>query len=467
MRTQKPKFPKPPAPRALQHPPFRESEKKEEPADEIAQLKQQLEKELEEVRALKAKLQQGAALPRRSPLAGKKDFRDLSREDKIKVAFDHLENLHRPNGGYIAAPAEGRAEGDSYAVYWLRDIMYAGYANEYLGRFEELKNSYSLVLQIFEKSKHRIKEGTRKCPDIRTDKGAVVHARVDPTTLGEITHNWGHHQLDIFGLFLYKTGDLIKKGFNIIKTQHDRDLIQALIPYLYTVRWYEEPDFGVWEEGPELHSSSIGSALAGLTMWFDDGHYQGKYYVRKQPLSWLVVVPERYLLHGREALDALLPRESASRPYDFAQLSLIWPYKIVQDRQAEEILANVENFLVREHGVVRYPGDRYYNADPASPLGNEAQWPLGLCWLSIVHSKLAEKAFSSGNNGKGMHHTQKSVEYLQRLDEAARPDGGLPELYSAGKPNKHSPLAWAMSFYIVAQQNLLNLMRDHRLSEPR
>ncbi len=416
-------------------------------------LREQLEKELAEVRALKAKLQREA---------GVASFVDLPREEKIKVAFEHLESLHRPNGGYIASCADGKEGGDNYAVYWLRDIMYASYANEYLGRFEELKKSYSLVLQIFEKSKHRIKEGTRKCPDIRTDKGAVVHARVDPTTLAEITANWGHHQLDIFGLFLYKTGDLIKKGFNIIKTQHDRDLIQALVFYLDTVMWHQEPDFGVWEEGPEQHSSSIGSVLAGLTMWFDEGYYQAKYYVRKQPLSWLVVVPEHYLKRGRVALDALLPRESASRPYDFSQLSLIWPYKIANEKQTQEILANVETNLVRPYGVARYPGDLYYNANPTSPFGNEAQWPLGFCWLSIVHSKLAEKALVAGNRSVGEEHFKKSVDYLQRVDAVAREDGALPELYSNGKPNQNTPLAWAMSFYIVAQQNLLNLTRNFR-----
>ncbi|MFQ5737288.1 MAG: hypothetical protein ACE5GY_10585, partial [Thermodesulfobacteriota bacterium] len=164
---------------------------------------------------------------------------------------------------------------------------------------------------------------------------------------------------------------------------------------------------------------------------------------------------QEFIEHGRRALDELLPNESASRPYDLAQLSLIWPYSIVSEAQAARILENIEGNLVGTHGLVRYPGDLYYNADASKPVGNEAQWPLGFAWLSIVYSQMAVKAIEMGAVFSPLsEYIEKSGMYLERLESLMTDEGMVPELYTAGKANWNVPLAWAQSFYIVARQNL-------------
>ena len=67
------------------------------------------------------------------------DFHQLALEERIKVSYLNLERMRRPNGGYVASPysAEDSA-GDAYNVYWIRDIMYATYANEYLGCYDKM-----------------------------------------------------------------------------------------------------------------------------------------------------------------------------------------------------------------------------------------------------------------------------------------------------------------------------------------
>jgi phosphorylase kinase alpha/beta subunit len=284
----------------------------------------------------------------------------------------------------------------------------------------------------------------------------VIHSRINPLTLEEITNEWGHHQLDILGLFLYKTGDLIKKGHNVISTDQAETMIllRDILLYLTTVRWHTDPDFGVWEEGPEVHSSSVGSVLAGFTMWHDDGYYHHK-YGNQIPLYGYLAVPQEFLEAGSAALERLLPRESSGRPYDLAQLSLIWPYAILSDAQAARILANIEERLVRGRGVIRYEGDLYFNSDPSSPVGNEAEWPLGFAWLSIVYSKMAQRALQEGSIfGVPTDLVERSGMYLKRLEEVMTPDGKVPELYTGSVPNRNVPLAWAQSFYVVAHQSL-------------
>ena len=383
---------------------------------------------------------------------------NLTRTEKLKVAYRHLEALRQINGGYVASSYDGTEGGDPYDVFWLRDIMYATYANEYIGAYDKMIESYRLIIRIFHKYRHKITSGARKRHYLGSCADDVIHTRINPVTLEEITNEWGHHQLDIFGLFLYKTGDLIKKGHNVIATDSAETMIMLrdIILYLTTTRWYSDPDFGVWEEGPEVHSSSIGSVLAGFTMWHDDDHYRHK-YKNQIPIYQHLPVPQEFIEKGREALDKLLPAESESRPYDMIQLSLIWPYAIVSDDQAKQILENIETNLVKEYGVIRYPGDLYYNADPENPVGNEATWPMGFAWLSIIYSKMAQKIVKTGTDAvinPPCDFIEKSEEYLRMCEAVMTEDGKVPELYTEEKPNHNLPLAWAQSLYVVARQNI-------------
>lgn len=383
-------------------------------------------------------------------------FKDLSVKDKLLVAYKHLENLRQMNGGYIASEYCGDKGGDRYNVFWLRDIMYATYANEYVGAYDKMIESYRLILRIFQKYRAKITSGARKRSYLGSCASEIMHARIHPVTLEELTSEWGHHQLDIFGLFLYKTGDLMKKGHNVIGTDQTETLIllRDIVLYLTTVRWHSAPDFGVWEEGPETHSSSIGAVLAGLTMWHDDGYYHHKYKTQA-PIHQHIPIPQEFVEIGRRTLDDLLPRESASRPFDLSQLSLIWPYGIISDSQAQLVLENIEGNLVREKGLIRYPGDLYYNSNRAVPVGNEAEWPLGFAWLSIVYSQLAVRALRLGAIfTPPEEYIRKAELYLERLESVMTDDGRVPELYTDGVPNYNIPLAWAQSFYIVARQNL-------------
>jgi phosphorylase kinase alpha/beta subunit len=383
-------------------------------------------------------------------------FRELSEREKLLVAYRHLEELRQLNGGYVASPYRGENGGDRYYVYWLRDIMYATYANEYVGAYDKMIESYRLILRVFQKYRHKISSGARKRHFMGSCADEVIHARIHPVTLEEITHEWGHHQLDIFGLFLYKTGDLIKKGHSVITADPTETMIllRDIVLYLTTVRWHSDPDFGMWEEGPEIHSSSIGSVLAGLTMWHDDGYYHHK-YTHQVDLHSYLPIPQEFLELGRDSLDRVLPAESQGRPYDLSQLSLIWPYNIVTEGQARRILANVEKNLLRERGVIRYPGDMYYTSDSENPVGNEAEWPLGLAWLSIVYSKLALRSIRTGNIfGAPAKFVERSDYHLERMEKVMTDDGKAPELYHGGQMNWNVPLAWAQSLYVVARQNL-------------
>ena len=62
----------------------------------------------------------------------------------------------------------------------IRDIMFATYANEYLGCFDKMVESFRLVLDIFKRYHSRIIQASIIKPDVRHQTGQFMPARVHP-----------------------------------------------------------------------------------------------------------------------------------------------------------------------------------------------------------------------------------------------------------------------------------------------
>jgi phosphorylase kinase alpha/beta subunit len=233
---------------------------------------------------------------------------------------------------------------------------------------------------------------------------------------------------------LFKIGELeVKRPGLIVANDDDRRVIQKLVWYLSTLEYWHDPDSGMWEEDQELHASSVGACLAGLKMIKSVAGIE---------------VPDELIKKGEEKLHAILPRESQRKFVDLSLLSLIWPYNVVTPEESATILENVEYHLLREHGVIRYKGDHYYNKNPDG-WSEEAEWTFGLSWLAIIYDKL-------GNAEKAKHF----------LDEAKKTvtKDGVPELFfsNSTKYNDNTPLGWSESLFIVA----LHEINDNNLKSP-
>jgi phosphorylase kinase alpha/beta subunit len=163
-----------------------------------------------------------------------------------------------------------------------------------------------------------------------------------------------------------------------------------------------------------VHASSIGACVAGLKK------------IRK-----IVDVPEDLIQKGQEALNKLLPSESETKKADMALLSLIYPYNIVTEEQAEQILRNVEMKLTRGKGIIRYIGDKYHYRN------GEAMWTKGFPWLAIIYKQL--------------NRPDKYAFYMRKTLEVINEKGELPELYYAdGKAyNENCPLVWSQALFLV------------------
>lgn len=320
-----------------------------------------------------------------------------------------LKSLQHDNGLFSASPSKKTG----YQACWIRDTIYSLLGLEAENDIESITKGIRSLFDIFKKHEYKIDWAIKEKPQ---HKYQYIHARYHPQTLDEYSNDWGNKQNDAIGAFLWKVGDLKEKGIDTLRDEDDQRILQKLVMYLASIEYWQDHDNGVWEENEEVHASSVGACVAGL-----------------KKIKDIVTVPDWLIKAGENSLWQLLPAESKSKKVDLALLSLIYPYDIVPAHLRKQILDNVEQYLVKDKGVIRYIGDYYYND------GKEAQWTFGLLWLAIIYKRLGDQA--------------KYVSYLNQANQACLPCGSVPELYlgNAKVPNENTPLAWAQSLKIVAE----------------
>lgn len=289
-----------------------------------------------------------------------------------------------------------------------------------------VKSAAKALLTVFVKNKDKINWAIEHKPHAAWQ---YIHARFHPETFEEYWEEWGNSQNDAVGEVLNLLCELELRGESVIETDDEREMLQKIIDYLVRLEYWQDADNGIWEEGMEVHASSVGAVVAALK--------------KAQKVSWLSV-PEHALVEGERALRALLPRESETKFCDLALLTLIYPFAVTTESETAEILRNVEYHLVKDKGVLRYKTDRYFNRN-RDGWSEEAEWCFGLSWLAIIYAELGER--------------EKAYYYLRRAQAAVTPDGFVPELYYSHTEqwNDHTPLGWSESMYIVALKKVQQL----------
>ena len=340
----------------------------------------------------------------------------------------HLSNIRalQARSGLFLASRSDVATG--YDKAWLRDNFYTCLAFEEIGDWKTVKKVWKALLQIFVKHKSKISWAVKNKP---YQSFQYIHARYNPETFEEFWEEWGNKQNDAVGAILFKIGDLEQKGIHIIETEEENEILQILVDYLNSVEYWHDPDNGVWEEYEEVHTSSVGACVAGL---------------KSIAKTNFVKVPIHLTEKGEEALQKLLPRESKSKFVDLSLLSLIYPFDVVPEKIARDIARHVEYHLERNHGIIRYKSDRYYNKNE-DEVSEEAEWCFGFPWLSIIYSQFANQSHSA----EASRDEILSQEYLKKSFKTIYKDQ-IPELYysDSEKPNDNVPLGWAESLFVVA-----------------
>lgn len=315
-----------------------------------------------------------------------------------------MEELLRPSGAFVAAPTT------EYSYLWVRDQVWCALAYLFIGNYERTAHALQPIFTIL------------RTHQFKLENGWTIHVKYNPDSLSEVTEDWGHHQLDAWGLFLVAVGMLESRGSDIGK--ENIDILRELIQYLNR-REFWRSDVGMWEEKTEPHSSSIGLVLRGL-------EYMGE----------IVEVPTHMFAYGQKALNDLLPGENPDGRPDMAQLTLI-QLQCLQRQIADVVLRRIQEQLVVRNadgiisGVIRYQRDEYDSSrDGPSP------WPMGLFQLSSIASL-------RGNREEARIWFQRGLTQAIAKGEALH----IPELIRDGEP-KRTPLAWGNAQAVIALAHL-------------
>lgn len=342
----------------------------------------------------------------------------------LQESYRVLDGLRLPGNVYVASPSQ------DYRFVWIRDCVYMTFP--YLNKPNDLyEKTYHRLFDLFIEYEWKL---DILCQHKPTWEWEYIHARYSQDLQEIHSQNWGHVQHDMIGSFLFGVGIGLKNGKPMFRSDRDHLIVQKLVNYLNNVQYWCDPDNGMWEEGREVHASSIGACVAGL-----------------KAIEDIVDVPPHMIQCGLEALFDLFPRESATKRADLALLSLVYPYRLFTGLLGEMIVHNVEQFLLRERGVIRYEGDSYYSTlehgfgrehPKEFYIGSEAEWTFGLPWLALCYLELG--------------FPDKALEFVKKTEEVMTEPGILPELYFSGtnKPNPNTPLGWSSAMYILAKEKI-------------
>lgn len=336
--------------------------------------------------------------------------------NQIQERLDIIRELQAPSGLFMASAPDVTT---GYNKAWLRDNFFMTLGFQVAEEWGPVRSAAKALLQILCKHQDKIRWAIEHTPH---EAWQFIHARYHPITLEEYHEPWGNKQNDAVGEILHLLAACECSPQSVVETDREREMLQLLVDYLHSIEYWNCPDSGIWEEDQELHASSVGAALAGLRA------------ARALPY---ITIPDGAIAQGEAALRDLLPRESKRKFVDLALLSLRYPFNVVTDEECRKIIKNVEYFNVRDRGVIRYRGDRYYNKNDDG-VSEEAEWTMGLPWLAIIHADLG--------------HRERAEYYLEKTHQAKDARGRLPELYYSHTdiPNENSPLGWAESLYAVA-----------------
>ena len=345
---------------------------------------------------------------------------------------------HEPTGLYFASL------GEHYRKYcWWRDIFY-----QVLPNLTHDPEMYIQTMQTFINYLHKYewKIDNLTCNPWEYNAKTCLHARTYPD-LTEVETEWGNMQMDAYCLMLYGITLGENAGLSIIRGYDDRKIIQKVIYMYQALHYWELAGNDAWEENVEVHAHALGAAKAAMIGLRDLG-----FEVNGDNLWWCSC-----------NLNNLLPKESHSKECDLALLQLIYPLNVVTKEQRDQILCNVENRLLRRNGVIRYPGDVYYNVanrETKDAYGgifypqiegqfhnHELQWSFGFAYLAIIYNDLGK--------------TDRAKIYLDKLLAKAGDDSLISEGIYANPifdkeiiKNDNTPLGWANALAIIALEKV-------------
>jgi len=373
------------------------------------------------------------------------------------------------NGLYPAAHSASR-ETSGYCNVWVRDNVFVALAHFRNGALAPAVAVVRSLAKFFNKHRSRFTNVISGAVDPR-DLGLRVNVRFDGVRLEEISQNWAHAQNDALGYFLWLFCKMARAQA-IALDERDLDLLGLFVAYFQAIRFWEDEDYGHWEERAKICASSIGVVVGGIRQLVAllEADRAARAVVGAGAADKLIEDAGALLAKGMVALQEILPAECIQtdpkkrRMTDAALLFLIYPVEVTDAATADAIIGNVIKNLMGEYGIRRYRGDSYWcgnykallppgdrsrdfsndieSRDALLREGEEAQWCIFDPILSIIYGKRFIASRARADLERQIFHFDRS---LGQVDSRLR----CPEAYYLENgiyvPNDNTPLFWTQA----------------------
>ncbi len=259
----------------------------------------------------------------------------------------------------------------------------------------------------------------------------------------EVQDDWPVFQIDGYGTWLWCLAEYCRLTGDDSLIEKYRDSIQATINYL-TMVW-KLPNYDCWEEnGDQVHPSTLACVYGGI-----EGINQ---FLKEKELSELSRDIRKFILSNLTKND-LFPKYIGSDSVDSSLLWLSVPFSVVEPGHPgmKKTVKAIEEKLLKEGGVRRYPEDTFYGG---------GQWILLTCWLAWYYVKI----------GKIQEAEQLFEWTVMQSDER----GHLPEQVQTGTSDPDivrkwekrwgkvaKPLLWSHSMFLVLVHELESLQSQN------
>ncbi|WP_243108168.1 glycoside hydrolase family 15 protein [Clostridium sp. JN-9] len=346
------------------------------------------------------------------------------------------ENQHK-SGSYAASP--------NFSVYnycWLRDGSFTAYSMDLWKRFDSSESFFEWTSNVISNQSSKLKkiiQMKKKGEILINDDYLPTRFKLDGSECGD---EWPSFQLDGYGTWLWALSQHIKITKNTALLNKYNKSIKIAIDYL--TDFWMDPSFDCWQEnGERIHTLTLAAIYGGLKSineFLSDENVENTKFAIKQ------YVIKNCIVNGR--LKKCVDMDSIDS-------SLIWaavPYELFDINSSEflKTIEEIENSLVHNCGVHRYPEDTYYGG---------GEWIILSASLGLYYCK-AKKI-------------EKAESMLNWIESKANENGELPEQSLENVNNENyinvweslwgkvaSPVLWSHAMYLILLHNIENYIKD-------
>ncbi len=350
-----------------------------------------------------------------------------------EISIDVIKQNQHASGAFVASP-----NFDNYKYSWLRDGAFIAYAMDTVKEHTSAKKFYQWVDKTIKRNRPKIIQLMGKVQsNERLEPHDFLPCRYTVEGL-EAKDDWPNFQLDGYGTWLWGLSEHIKLTNNKQLLEEFNQSIEDSIEYLIT--FWHLPNSDCWEENADkIHPSTLACIHGGLTAINE--------FLERDAITQTANKIKEFLMNNA-IYENRFVKYIGSSSIDASLLWLSLPFGVFtpKDTYIENTVKVMEEKILHEGGVHRFPEDTYYGG---------GEWLLLSSWLGWYYASVgrideAQKQLQWVENQadeKG-HMTEQVLHHVN--------DEGFIDHWVKLWGPVAKPLLWSHAMYLILHEQLNN-----------